>query len=143
MAAARTIEEAQERANLLGDASVISLVLYARGTNALGLGDHAEAERYFLEDLELATARQDRWRIAEIFDRLATIAVVTGSMEQAARFLGRAAREREETGGHVPPVNMPEHDATIARARAELGDVRFDELWAEGNRRDTGASIEG
>ena len=130
--AAHTIVQAQQEAEALGDANLLSLVRYTQGTNALGLGDLAGAERCFLENLDYALAHEDRWRVCEILERLATIAVATGRMEQAARLLGRAMREREETGGHIPPVNMHEHEETVANVTARVGVDRYDELFADG-----------
>ena len=89
-----------------------------------------------MEDLSYALEHEDRWRVCEILERLATICVATGRPEQSASLLGRAVQERDETGGQIPPVNLPEHAATVAAARAELGDARFEELWEEGRTLD-------
>jgi len=39
---------------------------------------------------------------------------------------------RAAIGYPRPPIDRPEHEGTLARLRAALGDQAFSELWAEG-----------
>ncbi|MBO0828157.1 MAG: hypothetical protein J2P24_10295, partial [Streptosporangiales bacterium] len=46
----------------------------------------------------------------------------------AARLLGVAAELRAATGARRPPVEQPDHDATVAACRRALGDGYEDAL---------------
>jgi hypothetical protein len=56
----------------------------------------------------------------------------TGWAERAARLLGAAAAAREATGALLPPVEQPDHDATVQAARVALGEAAFATAWAAG-----------
>ena len=56
---------------------------------------------------------------------------VVGDPGRAVRLWSAAAALRAPIGSVVDPVDKPEHERNLAAARARLGDVAFEQAWAE------------
>ena len=73
-----------------------------------------------------------RAAFARCLEGVASLAAMTGQIEQAARWLGAAEALREQTGrAHDPPLR-PAYDQLVAKVRAGLGDAPFAVAWAAG-----------
>ena len=63
----------------------------------------------------------DRWRMSSGYDELAAIAAAAGDFRTAAAQLGVADRLRADIKTPVPPVELPDRDATVSATREALG----------------------
>ena len=100
-------------------------------------GDVTEANRLAAESFAAAVGTRDMPVIASVGVTLADIATQSGDAAGAAMMLGAAARVRgadDATAGEVTDLTD--------RLRAELGDDRFAELYAQGKALDRTAAIE-
>lgn len=86
-----------------------------------------EAWELLTEGLDGHCRLGDRWRAASTCEELAAVAV-DRAPTLAARLLGVADELRTATGARRPPVEQPDHDATVAGCRRALGDGYDDAL---------------
>jgi predicted ATPase/DNA-binding CsgD family transcriptional regulator len=89
------------------------------------------------EDLlhESLTVRLDYGLRTFMVDNLDALARLAGRAEgfaEAVRLLAASDAARAEMGYPRPPIDRPEHEATVARLRKALGDQAFSDLWAGG-----------
>lgn len=136
-----TLEGALADAERFGDASLRSLALYGLGVNGAALGQWDEATARLQHAFEVTIATGNQRRIAEILEVLANVRAAIGRFENAAQLLGRAARERTESGTAVPPAHRSRYDASIAQAQEGLGIERFQALFDEGRSIDSSELI--
>jgi len=61
---------------------------------------------------------------------------------RAARLLGAAAARRAALGAPLPPVDRPDHDRAVGKARAVLGDEAFAAAWVVGQTLTLDAAID-
>jgi hypothetical protein len=76
---------------------------------------------------------------------LTTLAGAISMKEQpkdTARLLGAAEATFERIGAFFQPSDKPEIDRITSAIRTKLGDVNFDETWAEGRRMDLEQAVE-
>jgi tetratricopeptide (TPR) repeat protein len=136
-----TLEQSLADADRLGDASLRSLALYGLGVNAVALGNWDEA----VSRLRAAyTANQqigDRRRTAEILEVMSQAAIGAGHIEEAARLMGGAQRERRDGLTVTPPAHLPRLTTATKTARAALGSDRFDMLVDQGQALDVATLI--
>ena len=68
--------------------------------------------------------------------RLSFIALVRGDAETAARFLGGVEGHMKKIGAAFEPTDKADIDSYVDKARAALGDARFEQLSREGANTD-------
>ncbi|MGH9287265.1 MAG: response regulator transcription factor, partial [Acidimicrobiales bacterium] len=54
------------------------------------------------------------------------------SFAEAVRLLAASDAARAAMGYPRPPIDRPNHEVTVARLRAALGDEAFSDVWTEG-----------
>ncbi len=116
----------------LGDNYRVARNLHQLAEIALARKDVAEAKRHLIEGL---VVNRDQGRIgdgAQQVRLLAYVAARDGRPDHAARLFGAAAGlvGKQST---LPANDVANIEATIASARARLGDRRFDTEWARGS----------
>jgi hypothetical protein len=79
---------------------------------------------------------RDRPRIVEAVERLAWALAADGQAGQAALLLACAARERDEMGIVLPPIDLPYHERALCAVQDALGQQTFAATWAEGEALD-------
>jgi len=65
-------------------------------------------------------------------DALAGLACRAESFAEAVRLLAASDAARAAMGYPRPPIDRPNHEGTVARLRAALGDGGFSDVWTEG-----------
>jgi len=119
--------EALQMFREIGNHEGIALSLGVAGLAAIEQSQPQEARRHFRDGLlvahELGFSEPLWWCFAGI-------AALAHSPEAAARLLGAADRLRDESRGRRYVEEL--HEQTHRSLRSELGDDRFDQLWAEG-----------
>jgi predicted ATPase/DNA-binding CsgD family transcriptional regulator len=65
-------------------------------------------------------------------DALAGLACRAESFAEAVRLLAASDAARAAMGYPRPPIDRPDHEATVARLRAALGAEAFSDAWTEG-----------
>ena len=115
-----------------GDEQAAALALKGLGLAARAGGD-AEGAFDLLREAELSFRRlgERREAIATV-EGLACAAADLGRFGQALALAGFAAREREETGSVVPPVERGDLAAAVAVARAAVGEREAGRAGADG-----------
>ncbi len=101
------------------------------GLLALARGEASGAD-LLRRSLEMHRELRDRWRMCSLLADLAVVECDDGDAAKAAALLGAAQALREEIGTVVAPVERPEYDRTLARARAVLEAGEFEAAWAYG-----------
>ncbi len=109
-----------------------TLVLAERGFVAELRGDVDKALKLQEEGLHLAHLTGDPRAVALAQEGLAGARALAGDHEEAARLLGRATANRLSVGVPLPEAQRYDVDRITARAKAALGDERFDRSFAEG-----------
>jgi predicted ATPase/DNA-binding CsgD family transcriptional regulator len=94
--------------------------------------DPDTAEDLHHQALALRVDHGMRTFMVDDIDALARLACRAESHAEAARLIAAAEVARAEMGCPRPPIDRPEHEATVARLRAALGDDAFSDVWAEG-----------
>jgi predicted ATPase/DNA-binding CsgD family transcriptional regulator len=74
----------------------------------------------------------DRWRLASVLEELAGTLLVRRDAVQAAALLSCVARVRGQIGVPVPPAELPDREAAMARAQRKLGQRAFAAATTEG-----------
>jgi predicted ATPase/DNA-binding CsgD family transcriptional regulator/class 3 adenylate cyclase len=101
--------------------------------------DRDEAEELHHQALALRVDHGLRTQIVDSLDALAGLAARAEGFPEAARLLAASDAGRAAMGYPRPPVDRPDHEATVGRLRAALGEDELAALWAEG----TALSLEG
>jgi tetratricopeptide (TPR) repeat protein len=117
-----------------GDRFSRYIALYNRSVLAQSRGDHDGAAASFKEGLAFSLEVGDHANIAYCLEGLAAVAVARDEADRAARLLGAAQRLREGVGAAVYTYR-PDHslqERTMGTARAQLGEPKFEEAWAQG-----------
>ncbi|MCC6944600.1 MAG: TIR domain-containing protein [Thermomicrobiales bacterium] len=127
-----TLAEALRLTRQVGDRSAEAVSLYALGLlHAVG-GAHDEALPHLRAALSTAWEIDDQWLLVQVLEAFALLFVDQHEDGVAARLFGRTMAAREEMGTSINPADADRYNAAIARARAQLGDARFDQLLDEG-----------
>jgi predicted ATPase/DNA-binding CsgD family transcriptional regulator len=93
------------------------------------------ARTLHLDALMVRRDRGLRTCYVDSIDALAWLEMRAGRPADAARLLGASDAGREAMGYPRPPVELPDHDALVARVRTGLGDNGYDAAWQEGAAR--------
>jgi predicted ATPase/DNA-binding SARP family transcriptional activator len=129
--AAALLQESRSLAGQIGFREGIAWSLEQLGLLAAGRGDPAAAA-LLRNSLEIHHDLRDRWRTCSVLEDLAAIALAQGSAQQAARLLAAAEALRVTIGTVIAPCDSAQHAATMAGARAALGDEAFAAAWQQG-----------
>jgi len=100
------------------------------GESARRAGDHCGAIPLLLRALRLCQELGQRGTFPELLQEVA--AASTGRPVDAGRLLGASQRLLSELG--VPRWDPVDYEQTVARLRAELGGIAFDQAWTDGAR---------
>jgi predicted ATPase/class 3 adenylate cyclase len=130
-AAAGTLEEAERHFREAGDEDFYFVPVALLGLVARLQGDLATARRRYAEILGPShrAGRQLGMNIALEF--LADLALLEGQPERAAILAAAAAQQAEELGG-TPSIELAGVPDPLARARAKLGNERYEAAVARG-----------
>jgi predicted ATPase/DNA-binding CsgD family transcriptional regulator len=104
----------------------------AQSGRLVATDDPGAAEDFHHEALALRVDHGLRTFMVDDLDALAALAGRAESFPEAVRLLAASDAARAAMGYPRPPIDRPDHEATVARLRAALGDEAFSELWAEG-----------
>jgi predicted ATPase/DNA-binding CsgD family transcriptional regulator len=94
--------------------------------------DPTAAEDLHHEALVLRVDHGMRTFIVDDLDALAGLACRAESFAEAARLFAASDAARAAMGYPRPPIDRPDHEATVARLRAAVGDEAFSDVWTEG-----------
>ena len=95
-------------------------------------GDHRQAARLSAEAVRWLISLGDRFYLIFAVEDLAR-ARMDGQLDQSgARLLGGAHALRLASGALLSPFSQAENERDVARLRAALGDVGFEQAWADG-----------
>jgi len=117
----------------LGNVRAVALCHLNLAQAALLEGKGEETRRELLECLTSLNAAGARADVIWPLDVAAELLVGEGDAEGAVLLAGAAQALRQETGRTAVAGNVtPETDATLKRARAELGEAAYEGIWARG-----------
>jgi predicted ATPase/transcriptional regulator with XRE-family HTH domain len=136
------LEEVLAMERGLQDKRGIALALINLGDVERYQADYARARASFVESLRLFRELGDREGMAAALEGLAGVAVGLGQSDRAARLCGAAEALREAIHAPLSPADRTHYDATLAGARAQLGDERFVAAQAEGRAMSLEQTIE-
>jgi predicted ATPase/DNA-binding winged helix-turn-helix (wHTH) protein len=91
------------------------------GLGLFGLGRHAAAAVWWYEGMIDGIALRNARGVAALVEGCAYLAAHRGNFQEAARFLGSAARVRKQTDAPLFSFWRPYHDQTVATLRVALG----------------------
>jgi predicted ATPase/DNA-binding CsgD family transcriptional regulator len=111
--------------HLVADALAQSALLVAAD-------DPSAAEDLHHEALAVRLDHGLRTFMVDNLDALAGLAGRAESFGEAVRLLAASDAARTAMGYPRPPIDRSEHEVTLARVRAALGDQAFSDRWAEG-----------
>jgi tetratricopeptide (TPR) repeat protein len=115
------------------DRMIVSYWLLARlGYVALRQGDHALARSVLIEAQRNFKDGGVTIGVIYTLEALASLSVINGQPEAAARLLAWADAAREEIDDTRPPVEQVAVDRDLATIRVQLGDEAFTAAQAEG-----------
>ncbi len=130
--ATRLYQESLEIRRELGDRQRIADVLYNLGEVAHFQGDLRRAAALYQESLELRRELGAKVGIALCLAGLASVAMIEGSLERAARLAGALEAILGSVGVSLEPTERERFERANAAARAQLGEVVYAALRAEG-----------
>jgi predicted ATPase len=128
------------RLRAVGETWFLSLALEGMAGVELARGDLAAAAAHARESAAVLADEPDAWFVSRSLDALAAVAAADGARapgragsraRAAAGLLGAASALRERCGAEVIGPDRAQYAATVAAARATLGDA-FAEPWGEG-----------
>jgi DNA-binding CsgD family transcriptional regulator len=94
--------------------------------------DPDAAEDLHHEALALRVDHGMRTFMVDDLDALAGLACRAESFAEAVRLLAASDAARAAMFYPRPPIDRPNHEVTVARLRAALGDEAFSDVWTEG-----------
>ncbi|WP_188783472.1 ATP-binding protein [Nocardioides phosphati] len=126
----------------VGEGWVRSWSLWAAGIAEWMRGDTAAGQRMLAQCLRLERAMAERIGIGSVMEAMAWT-LAHGDPERAVVLMGATQNEWERVGAAIDalPGFAVRHREAEATARAQLGDVRYDEAHARGRALDQAAAI--
>lgn len=106
--------------------------LTTRAFVALAQGEPDQAERDAHDALAIAAGTQGYLRLPDTLECLAQLASDDSNHQYAARLFGAAEAIRHRSGQARLPVYDAGYDAAVTAVRDALGQLAFDNAWAEG-----------
>jgi predicted ATPase len=141
-AAAVLYEEALHFFRGYGDTQGIARALMNLGEVRMMQDKLEEAEGMLKESFVLFEDIGSQWDIAYVLEGLAHIRTSAGRPADAARLLGAAENLRETLGALRPPNEVEPYEKHVARARAAMGETKFENEWREGSKMTIAAALE-
>jgi predicted ATPase/DNA-binding CsgD family transcriptional regulator len=83
----------------------------------------------------------DRWRMASVLEEIAGSVLARRDASLAVRLMARAQVLRDRIGTPVPPAEVPDREAALARLHRQLTPAAFDSAWAEGRELELDAAV--
>ena len=114
---------------------MINVALYNLAQLALARGDPAAAAAPLEEGVRLSGQTKDRANLAHFLGAMSAADAFRGEAERSAVLLGAAERSLEEVGAPVYNFYAPDPsvmESALAKARAALGDLAFEEARTRG-----------
>jgi predicted ATPase/DNA-binding CsgD family transcriptional regulator len=84
----------------------------------------------------------DRWRVASVLEELSGSLLARRDARLALETLASADALREVLRAPVPPAEMPDYEAAVARCKRKLGDGAFTAAWSAGRARELDQTID-
>jgi non-specific serine/threonine protein kinase len=116
----------------IGDKPGMGYALARLGNLAWSAGDHARARTLYREGLERFREVMDRRQLATCLSFCGNLAVRGGSPARGAQLFGAAEALDPLYRTSLDPAERADCDASLAAARAALGDDAFAAAWADG-----------
>jgi predicted ATPase/class 3 adenylate cyclase len=86
--------------------------------------------------------QKDYRGVALALRAIANVADKLGQGERAAVLLGASASIRDRLHQDLPPIEMADYQALVAKLNADLGEAQFYRKWTEGNGLSTDAAVQ-
>jgi predicted ATPase/DNA-binding CsgD family transcriptional regulator len=130
--AAQHYAESLALAREVGASAVAMWAVYSLGTLSLNQKDYRSAMPHLIECAVLSREQKRIPLLAMALERIAEIALALGRTVPAAHLIGAAGTIRE--AANLPPseADRREHEQTIERVRAAIGNRAFEAARAEG-----------
>jgi hypothetical protein len=128
------LEESLATFRAVGDRSGAADALLSLAVLKARQGESEAARTAFVESWELIRAIGAQETAARCLERAGAFAVAQGRPEQAVPLWGTASTIRAAIVAPRPPVYRASYIEAVARAREQLGDERFQELWTQGHQ---------
>lgn len=125
------LTEGVRAAKELAYPTLLCFALDNHGNLAFAQGQYAAATQDYLQALECACQIKDKFYIATLLERLASVAGVQQKAVEATRLLGAAANLHEAIGAPLRPIDRPRYQATIATVHAQLDENTYAAAYAE------------
>jgi len=116
----------------LGDQNGAAIALSNLAEVAAQQQNWPQARAWATESLGLFQMVNNRGGITDLFIKFALAETAQGRAARAARLLGASEALRAAIGVQLPPGGQAEHDALLARLRAELDGLTLERMWLEG-----------
>jgi hypothetical protein len=131
---ARLAVEALAQFHAVGHASGAAMALSTLAGLAAERGDDQQAHSAYLEALRLWSSIGERWVIAWALSELAAHAAAHDQCERAATLIGAIEARLDESGADLVLFDRRPLERSIEAARAALGEERFADLRAAGQK---------
>ncbi len=131
-AASEALVEARALAASIRNPWLGSQANYLLGEVARRSGALSEAGRLHHQALTMRAAAELRPGVAESLEALASLAVLHGRCEQAARLMGAASALRSQTGLARWPIEAARYDGDTAHIRNALSEAACADAWRAG-----------
>jgi DNA-binding CsgD family transcriptional regulator len=132
--AARYAQESYDVASRINEQRTMAMALLNIGETAERRGDYVTAQEKICRALPIFQAMEDLYSLSTSAQNLASLSLLTGQHERAARFFALSQRLLNESGSAASPVEQERVDKLVADTRAALDEERFTAAWAEGTR---------
>ena len=119
----------------------LAVALTTRARVAIAQGEPDQADRDAHDVLAITASTQAYTGAPDTLECLATLAVDGGSHREAARLFGAADSIRQRMGAVRFLIHQAGYEASVATLRDAIGDVEFDDAWAEGSALSTDEAI--
>lgn len=138
---ARSLFEEARLTNIeLGDKWGTATALANLAAVSLDLGDLDQARVFNRQALQLRFDMGNQWGIAFSLEGSAHTLIAGGLPTEATMALACSSRIREDMGSPLPPADLALVDASIARAREELG-TKFDGVWSHAQKQELASVV--
>ena len=132
LAAQQALEECRNIYQSLGYRRGVATATQNLGGIAYDLGDYVRARALISEGLRIRRELGLLRGYAYSFEFIADVDEMEKRYDHAVQLLGAANTLRIRIGAPLEPTNKKSNEDTLARLRAQLGDVAFELAWSKG-----------